>query len=106
MTWGALSVRPEAWEAFPGEGTNNSPAYHLQESGGRQHRRVAEMPEWKWTGELRPAVVSPKRRVPALGWLMPLPDYARTGWPDAEFGSPLQQRLEARPPNRSLFSLN
>jgi hypothetical protein len=37
---------------------------------------------------------------------MPLPDYARTGWPDAEFGSPLQQRLEARPPNSSLFSLN
>jgi len=23
-------VRPEAWEAFPGEGTNNTPAYHLQ----------------------------------------------------------------------------
>ena len=38
--------------------------------------------------------------VPALGWLSPLPDYARTGWPSAEFESPLQRRREVKTPEQ------
>ena len=71
-------------------------AYHVQTSGARQHRRSSRRPDFAWTGTLRPREVSPRRAVPTLGWLSPLPDYARTGWPDEEFGSELQRKLEVK----------
>ena len=71
-------------------------AYHVQTSGARQHRRSSRRPDFSWTGTLRPREVSPRRAVPSLGWLSPLPDYARTGWPDEEFGSELQRKLEVK----------
>ena len=52
------------------------------------------------TGPLRPMKVSPKRSVPKIGWLCPLLDYARTGWPEAEFGSSLQYKLEVKTPEQ------
>lgn len=83
------------WDVANGEW-----AYHIQNSGARQHRRSSKMPEFKWTGPLRPMKVSPKRSVPKIGWLCPLPDYARTGWPEAEFASSLQHKLEVKTPEQ------
>lgn len=97
--WTVPDVYDEAtmsyWEAREGA-ANSEWAYHIQKSGARQHRRSSQMPTFKWTGELRPALVSPRRRVPSVGWLAPPPDYARSGWPEAEFASPLQHRLEVK----------
>lgn len=31
---------------------------------------------------------------------MPPPDYARSGWPEAELASPLQHRLEVKTPEQ------
>ena len=87
------------WEAREGA-ANSEWAYHIQNSGARQHRRSSQMPTFKWTGELRPALVSPRRRVPSVGWLTPPPDYARSGWPEAEFASPLQHKLEVKTPEQ------
>ena len=73
-------------------------AFHLQTAGAKHHRRSLICPKFKWTGDLRPHLVSPRRQVPSLqkGWLSPIPDYAQSGWPDTEFNSPLQRKLEVK----------
>jgi DNA-directed RNA polymerase specialized sigma24 family protein len=98
--WAAPDVADETtmtlWEAKEGS-ANSEWAFHIQTSGARQHRRTSQMPtSFKWTGDLRPDLVSPRRRVPSVGWLAPPPDYARSGWPEAEFASPLQHKLEVK----------
>ena len=71
-------------------------AYHLQTAGARFHRRSVVPPKFKWTGGLRPFLVSPRRLIPKTGWLVPLPDYATSGWPEDEFGSKWQKKLEVK----------
>ena len=73
-------------------------AYHLQTPGARVHKRVDKMPEFTYTGELRPGLISPRRCVPSRGWSLPPPDYATTGWPTAEFESKLQRVIEIKTP--------
>ena len=96
---GAKAAR--RWDA-PGaeddEKTKTSWAYHLQTAGARHHRRSTSAPKFAWTGSLRPHLVSPRRSVPSLttGWLCPLPDYAATGWPEEEFNSRWQRKLEVK----------
>ena len=75
-------------------------AYHYQTSGSRTFSRSSTPPSFRWTGALRPGLVRATLPVPALGWLSPLPDYARTGWPSAEFESPLQRRREVKTPEQ------
>ena len=99
--WATPDPKDEAalgrWDA---SASTSEWAYHIQNSGARQHRRSSTMPEFKWTGPLRPQKVSPKRSVPKVGWLCPLPDYARTGWPETEFASSLQHKLEVKTPEQ------
>jgi len=73
-------------------------AYHLQTPGARVHKSVDKMPEFAYTGELQPGLISPRRRVPSRGWSFPPPDYATTGWPTAEFESKLQRVIEIKTP--------
>lgn len=71
--WSVPDVADETtmsfWEAREGS-ANSEWAYHVQTSGARQHRRSPQMlTSFAWTGDLRPALVSPRRRVPSVGWL-------------------------------------
>ena len=99
---GILSARgaeaARRWDAPGSEDGKTGWAYHLQTAGARHHRRSSCAPKFAWTGSLRPHLVSPKRSVPSLhsGWLSPLPDYAHTGWPEEEFNSRWQRKLEVK----------
>ena len=86
------------WDAPGSAGDKTGWAYHLQTAGARHHRRSTSAPKFAWTGSLRPHLVSPRRSVPSLttGWLCPLPDYAATGWPEEEFNSRWQRKLEVK----------
>jgi hypothetical protein len=46
--------------------------------------RSKALPDFSWTGDLRPDKIGPKRSVPAG---IPKPDYAKTGNPDSELRS-------------------
>ena len=68
-------------------------AYHVQNPGARRSARSEKMPNFAWTGSLRPFKTTPKRSYPS--GLTP-PDYATSGWPDEEFNSRYQSTVEVK----------
>ena len=79
------------WDA---DGARDDLAYHIQNPGARRSSRSEKVPQFAWTGSLRPSKTTPKRSYPS--GLMP-PDYAVSGWPDEEFASRYQSTVEVKP---------